>query len=314
VVQQQYFPGSTFKIITTAAALSEGSFSEPSFFCDLTWDGRQKYGDTASPRLDWRNYEPEDSDYKNAAGEITAWQALAASCNPFFYEMGARLFQKNPDALVNYARNLGLGSATGIGALPEVGGNLPLPTAVEQGINEAIGQGGIQVTILQMARMVASIANGGILYRPYIVQQVGGTDGVLPSFQASPQAIGNNGLSAETMGVIRQGMCAVTTDTTYGTAWFVFEETGYTVCGKTGTAQSGRREPYGWFVAFAPADKPQIAVAAMVEFSREGSETAAPIVRRFLDVYFNQPIYGFPQWWNNNTYVPLEIPDNATGG
>jgi penicillin-binding protein 2 len=315
VVQEQYFPGSTFKIITLSAALSEKVMPEPTFYCDITWDGRTKYGDTASPRFDWRKFEPEDSKVKDAAGELTAPQALTASCNPFFYEMGARLFNKSPDALVGYARRLGLGGVTGLDKVfGEASGSLPNPTAVEQGINEAIGQGGIQVTILQMVRLVASIANNGTLYKPYIVQKVGGDNGAKPVMEAAPVVVGDNGLSDDVMATVRQGMCAVTTDTTLGTAYFDFYDTTFTTCGKTGTAQSGRREPYGWFVAYAPADDPQIAVAVMVEYSREGSETAGPIARRILDSYFGATPYPYPDWWFEDTYVPLEIPDNATGG
>jgi len=314
-VQEQYFPGSTFKIITLSAALSEQVMTEPTFYCDLTWDGRVTYGDTSSPRFDWRSFEPPESPFSSAAGELTARQALTTSCNPFFYEMGARLFRKAPDTLVDYARDLGLGVATGLPPVfREASGNLPSPTAVEQGINEAVGQGGIQVTILQMARLVASIANGGTLYKPYIVQQVGGDNDAEPLMTAEPAIFGYNGLSDTVMLEVRQAMCAVTTDTTLGTAHFDFYDVTYTTCGKTGTAQSGRREPYGWFVAYAPADDPQIAIVAMVEYSREGSETAGPIVRRILDYYFGQPAYPYPDWWFENEYVPLEIPNNATGG
>lgn len=315
VVQEQYFPGSTFKIITLAAALSEKVMTEPTFYCDLVWDGSQKYGDTSSPRYDWRRFEPPESAVSQPSGEVTASQALTASCNPFFYEMGARLFtERENTTLVEYSRRMGFGSATGLDRIfGEAPGNITPPASVEQAINNAIGQGGFQVTILQMARMVAAVANGGTLYRPYIVQQVGGDNGSPPSFEAEPEIVGDIGLSDEVLEQIRTGMCAVTTDTTLGTAWFDFEDMDYVVCGKTGTAQSGRREPHGWFVAYAPADDPQIAVAAMVEFSREGSETAAPIVRRIIDAYMGRPVYGYPSWWNENEYVPLPVPDDATG-
>jgi cell division protein FtsI/penicillin-binding protein 2 len=315
-VQEQFFPGSTFKIITLAAALSENVVPPPPFDCQLEWDGRVSFGDTSSPRFDWRRFEPAESPVSNPAGEITPWQALAASCNPFFYEMGARLWNngQGDNTLVNYARQMGLGGPTGLDRIyGEAGGNLGAPTSVEQAINTAIGQGGIQVTILQMARMVAGVANGGTLYRSYLVQQVGGDNGATPSFVAEPEIVGDNGLSDAVLEEVRTGMCAVTTDTTIGTAWFDFEETGYTVCGKTGTAQSGRPEPHGWFVAYAPADNPQIAIAVMVEFSREGSETAGPIVRRILDAYFGEPAYPFPDWWFENSYAPLPVPDNSTG-
>jgi cell division protein FtsI/penicillin-binding protein 2 len=314
-VQEQFFPGSTFKIITLAAALSENVYPDPTFQCDLEWDGRVSYGDTSSPRFDWRRFEPPESPVSNPAGAITSAQALTASCNPFFYEMGARLWDdgQGENTLVDYARQMGLGIPTGLDRIfGEASGSLAAPTSVEMAINTAIGQGGIQVTILQMARLVAGVANGGTLYKPYLVQQVGGDEGAEPSFQAETEVVGDNGLSDEVLEQIKTGMCAVTTDTTLGTAWFDFEDTSYTVCGKTGTAQSGRREPYGWFVAYAPADDPQIAVAVMVEFSREGSETAGPIARHILDSYFGDPWYGYPSWWQNE-YVPLQVPDNATG-
>jgi penicillin-binding protein 2 len=209
---------------------------------------------------------------------------------------------------------MGFCAPTNINVLPEVSGSLPPTTSVEQGINEAIGQGGVQVTLIQMARMVAAIANGGTLYRPYLVERIGGEEGSTPIFEGKPEAAGSIGLSDEALAVVREGMCGVVSNTELGTASFVFTEAAYSVCGKTGTAQSGRVEPYGWFVAYAPADNPEIAIAAMVEFSREGSETAAPIIRRILDAYFQQPYAPFPEWWNTVEYIPLEIPANQTGG
>ncbi|MBZ0284495.1 MAG: hypothetical protein K8L97_27395 [Anaerolineae bacterium] len=316
VTQQQYFPGSTFKIITTTAATAENLMDSSDIFdCQLQWDGRERFGDTSSPRFDWRALEPEDSPKSLPAGQITVWQALAASCNPFFYEMGARLFlERGSDVLLNYAQRMGLGKLTGIDVMQEVAGTLPATSSVEQAINEAIGQGGIQVTMLQMAHMVAGVANGGTLYQPYIVQQVGGADGAAPTYVAEPNVVGELNISQSALDIVRTGMCAVTVDETYGTAVFDFYDITYTVCGKTGTAQTGRREPHGWFVAFAPADDPQIAIAAMVEFSREGSETAGPIVRRILDAYFGDPEYAYPEWWSEGPYVPLEMREGMTLG
>lgn len=323
-MQDQYFPGSTFKLVTTAAASSEKMMTEPTFNCTLEWKGQQ-YGDTLPVRTDWRALERADSPFSKPAGEVTMAQALMASCNPFFYEMGARLYTKvGPSALVNYARKMGFGVATGID-LPETeaAGTLPNPTSVEQGINEAIGQGGIQVSILQMARAVAGLANGGTLYQPYLVQQVGGTDGAPVTYTAQPKVVGQMGLSDATMNTIREGMCGVISDMNLGTASFVFYgykgryanyNAPYVACGKTGTAQSGRVEPYGWFVTYAPKDNPQIAIVAMVEYGREGSETAAPIIRRVLDNYFKADQAPFPDWWNNLDYIPLELKEGQTGG
>ncbi len=321
-IQDQYFPGSTFKLVTTAAAATEKMMTEPTFDCTLEWKGQQ-YGDTLPVRTDWRALEAPESDFSKPAGEVTMAQALMASCNPFFYEMGARLYTKaGPNVLMNYARKMGFGAQTGID-LPETeaAGTLPNPTSVEQGINEAIGQGGVQVSILQMARMVAGLANGGTLYQPYVVQKVGGTDGMAVTYTAQPKVAGQMGLSDATLATIREGMCGVISDMTYGTASFVFYgyrnkayDAPYVACGKTGTAQSGRTEPYGWFVTYAPKDNPQIAIVAMVEYGREGSETAAPIVRRVLDNYFKAEAAPFPDWWNTNEYVPMVLKEGQTGG
>jgi penicillin-binding protein 2 len=324
VVQSSYAPASTFKIITTAAAGAE-NLVEPDdiFYCGRVWEGAQ-FGDSRPERYDWRNFEPEEANFDT--GEVTMANALAASCNPFFYQMGALLYRdRGASVLTDYARRMGLGRRTGIDitVVPEAAGNLPLPIAVDVAISEAIGQADIQVTLLQMARMVASVANGGTLYQPYIVQQVG--DGA----ETEPTVVGDIGVPDEILAEVRGGMCqavdasamGLTSGRRVGTAWFVFSDPDnypapYVVCGKTGTAQTGRIEPHGWFVAYAPADDPQIAIAGVIEYGREGSETAAPVVRRILDYYFGVPpeqIAPYPDWWFENSYVPLTIPEGSTG-
>ncbi|MCA9903918.1 MAG: hypothetical protein KC547_08680, partial [Anaerolineae bacterium] len=317
-IQEQYSPGSTFKIVTETTALAENIVQpDDVFYCDLTWDGSQ-YGDTLDVRYDWRSFE--QGDRRHPTGDVTPELALASSCNPFFYQMGALLFrQRGPTTLMDYARRMGLGSATGLDldTPPEATGQIPPIRAVDEAISSAIGQGNVQVTILQMARMVAGIANGGTLYRPYVVQQVGDAEAVEPRIASEMD------ISEAVLDVVRSAMCDVTTDTTYGTAWFVFGDpssnipsTPYIPCGKTGTAQVGRPEPHGWFVAYAPKDDPQIAIVAMIENSREGSETSAPIVRRVLDYYFQVPpelVAAYPGWWTA-PYNPLPIPEGSTGG
>ncbi len=329
-VQEQYSPGSTFKIVTLAAATEEKIFKPGDMFdCTMVWNGKP-YGDTFDQRYDWRYTETGDQHFDT--GEVTMSEALTASCNPFFYQMGAELFNKSgPTTLTNYARQMGLGAPTGLDPVfNEASGQLPVLTSADQAISAAVGQLDTQVTVIQMARMVAGVANGGTLYKPYLVQQVGGENGTTPIFTAQPQVAGQMGLSQSTLDLIKQGMCAVTTKTAVnrtngkelGTAWFVFSDdsrggTGvapYTSCGKTGTAQTARVEPNGWFVAFAPANDPTVAVAVMVQNGREGSETAAPIVRRILDAYFGAPQAPWPSWWANLPYIPLNIPDGSTGG
>jgi penicillin-binding protein 2 len=318
VTQIQQPPGSTFKVVTTVAAAAEDVFGTNEIFpCGLEWDGRP-FGDTLPPRSDWKK-----TDGLPPTGDINISQALASSCDPFYYQMGAELFNdRGPATLVDYARHLGLGRKTGLeAAFAEAAGNIVPPRNVSEAINNAIGQGDVQATPLQMAMMTSVVANGGTLYKPYLVQQIGGLDGTEVSFQAEPTVLDNISMDEEALEATRRGMCLVTTDYDYGTAWFVFDdpENGiptapYTVCGKTGTAQTARIEPHAWFVAYAPAENPEVAIAVMVEHSREGSEVAAPIVRRILDHYFNAPIAPYPNWWIELEYIPLNIPVGGTGG
>lgn len=331
VLQESRPPGSVFKIVTTAAAAQEGVWNPTElFYCGRTWPG-QPYGDTRALRYDWRNQEPEERNFDT--GDVTIADALSASCNPFFYQMGAELYNdRGPTTLMDYARDMGLGALTGIDldAYPEVSGQLPNPTGADIAISEGIGQGDIQVTLLQMARMTAGIANGGTLYQPYVIQEVG-RQGEAPTYQGQVVEQGNMNLEQATLDVVQLGMCQSTDssilvrnpeqpETPLGTSWFVFTDpewypASYRVCGKTGTAESGRTEPFGWFVAYAPADDPQIAIAAMIEYGREGSETAAPIVRRIFDAYFNVPedqIMPYPYWWYEDPYEPLSIPEGGT--
>lgn len=303
VTGMQYFPGSVFKLVTTAAAASEGVIGlEEEFDCQLQWDGT-RYGDLV--RDDWRR-----TDEFEPAGIITMSQALTASCNPFFWEMGARLFQKDPTLFVSYARRLGFGSLIGL-PLPEVTGHIVQPDYIGEAINDAIGQGDVQIPPIQLAQLVAAIANGGTLYQPYLVQRVGGADGTPVSFEASPTVIRELGLSDAVMDVIHRGMCDVITDEDLGTAVWVFEGAPYTLCGKTGTAQTSLY-PNAWFAAYAPAEDPQIAIVVLSVSSLEGSQVAAPIVRRILDHYFQVEEAPFPRWWNQGPYVPLNEPEGGS--
>ena len=315
VTQQQYFPGSVYKILTTAAAAAEGIIGPNEIFeCTLTWDGAPFGDDVGFERVDWRL-----TDGLEATGPVTISQALTSSCDPFFYEMGAKLFNIGPSVLVDYSRRLGLGEPFGINYYgPEVSGQLPIPAAPSEAINNAIGQGNVQVTPLQMAVVTSTIANGGTVYRPYMVQRVGGADNTEITLENQPEVMHEADLSQEVIDIVRAGMCAVTTDEDLGTAAFPFAGTPYVACGKTGTAQTNTY-PNAWFVAYAPQDDPQIAVAVIAERSREGADVAAPIVRRITDYYLRNryPDYrwpGYPLWWFENDYVPLEIPVGATGG
>jgi penicillin-binding protein 2 len=308
---EQYAPGSVFKIISTLAAGDSGIWQRDELFdCQLLWENGAEYGDTQPVREDWRltdEYEP--------AGEITMAEALTTSCNPFFWEIGALMYrQGSPNMLHDYAMQFGMGERTGLIGLSaerEASGNIPEPAGVDVALNNVIGQGDTQVTALQMARLVSAVANGGTLYRPYLVQQIGGIDGAPLIERIQPEAIGDLGISQEALDIAREGMCGAPSNERLGTSYSIFDGSrvrpSYTSCGKTGTAQT-TIAPNAWYVAYAPADNPVIAVVVIVPNSRHGSEVSAPIVRRIMDVYFGGEIAPFPSWWNENEYVPVEPP------
>lgn len=302
VLAEQYTPGSVYKLITTLAAASSKTWTPDKIFsCELEWRGQERFGDALPVRYDWRILNGLEG-----AGDITMVQALTSSCNPFFWEMGALMFQRDPTLLNQYGQKLGLGRPTGLSGFgPEASGNLANPGVSTQAINNAIGQGDVSLTIIQMAQVVSMIANGGKRYQPYIVSHIG-TEGS-DNYQVvnEPRLLEEVVLDPSALDIVREGMCKVISDTDLGTAEFVFSNAPYTLCGKTGTAQTGGA-PNGWFVAYTPAEDPQIAIVAMMANSREGSETAAPIVRRILDTYYNAPIEPFPNWWQGE-YVPLPI-------
>lgn len=313
-IEEQYSPGSVFKIISALAAGDSGVWNATDEFdCQLQWFGAD-YGDSQEFREDWRL-----SDEYDPAGFISMSEALTASCNPFFWEIGAKMYQRDPDLLYNYALQFGMGRPTGIfGLSNEAGGNIPQPEAMDIALNDVIGQGNTQVTALQMARLVAAVANGGRLYRPYIVSQVGGIDGAPLIATIEPELVGELGVSDEALAIVREGMCQVPINRDLGTSYTIFDGNpygapSYSSCGKTGTAQT-LIAPNAWYVAYAPADNPVIAIAVVVPNSRHGSEVSAPIVRRIFDYYFQDEIVNFPDWWIENPYFVVEPPQGMTSG
>jgi penicillin-binding protein 2 len=154
-------------------------------------------------------------------------------------------------------------------------------------VSVAIGQGQVSATPLQMARVAAVIANGGFLVTPHLVRAgTGGTPTVPP-----PRPVG---ISVETLAVVKEGLRAVVAG---GTGWRARLRSAE-VCGKTGSAQVVSKarleaapddpslQPHGWFVAFAPAEEPRIALAVLVEHGRGGGISAAPVARDILAHFF----------------------------
>jgi len=308
--QSRYTPGSVYKLVTATAVLNEGIIAPGQIFdCQLRWFGRD-LGDDVESRPDWR-----ETDAMEPAGSITPAQAIMASCNPFFWEFGARLFNQEGNELANYARQLGMGDPYNIfpGSI-EAAAELDNPASTSLAINNAVGQGSVSIPPIQMTVMTAALANGGTVYKPYIVQQIGGLEGtpVVEVFQ--PEILNQIEFLPGVIDELHTGMCGTTTDEDLGTAYIRFDDTPYTLCGKTGTAQTARY-PNAWFTAYAPADDPQIAITIVVSQSLEGSQVSAPIVRRVLDYYFQTPTTrDYPEWWPQGPYLPLNIPAGSTGG
>lgn len=319
VTQGAYPPGSVFKIVTMAAAADSGVYTlDHRYVCTGVWNGASSGDHT---RYDWK---------PDGHGTLTLPQALTASCDPYFYQTGADMDIRDPNLLPNYALKMGFGAPTGIRDLAETAGQIPSPTWVRENlgrtwtrsdaVNIAIGQGDMLVTPLQMVRLIAAIANGGDLLVPQLVHHVG-LIGETPTYEFEPTVERNINLRPEVLQAIYDAMCGVTSNATLGTAYYVFGsgsslgESQVSVCGKTGTAQAGAgtTPPHAWFAAFAPADEPEIAIVVVVENSREGSEVAAPIVRRILETYYGYyepnvaPAWWPPSWWKGE-YIPLTTP------
>ena len=318
VTQSAFAPGSTFKIATMIAVADSGVYAlDHSYVCSGIWYGSQ-LGDIN--RNDWLS---------TGHGRVDLRQALTGSCDPYFYQAGYDMNQQDSSLFSNYVLRLGFGAATGLNDLPENPGQVPSPAwkreslgqvwTIADAVNMAIGQGDLLVTPLQMARLVAAVANDGQLVRPHLVlkAQVIGED---PSYVMQPSGR-SLGIRPEVLQAVQDGMCGVPIDRNLGTAEYVFGSSSslgqadFTLCGKTGTAQTGGETspPQAWFVAYTPAEDPQIAIVVMVENSREGSEVAAPIVRRILEAYYgiNDPAYPPawwpPEWWEGD-YIPLTSP------
>lgn len=275
--------GSVMKLVSSIAVADSGVYSlTERFTCTGVWS-------RDIVRHDW---------LAGGHGTITLSQAITRSCNPYYYEVGYRLDAADPYLLPNYAREMGFGARTGLENLAEADGlivdpdwwrqNLGLEWNFSESVNMAIGQGYFQVTPLQVVRMIATIANGGTMLKPQLVRQVG-LLGENPSFVATPEVVRQVDVRREVLDVVREGMCNVTTSSA-GTAEFVFRDSplqAIGVCGKTGTAQTGTSETsHAWFGAYAPREKPEIAVIVMVENGGEGSGTAAPIAKDVLEAYF----------------------------
>ncbi len=306
--------GSVFKIISMATALETGIFAY-----DDVYDCQHYFTEIPGTQLkDWTL----DKDVA-PSGMLTLQEGLMRSCNPWFYRIGMELYRQNrTNDLSNMARAFGLGSLTGIEGVSEEPGNIPNPTDELDNARIAIGQSQVLVNPLQVARFVAAVGNGGTLYRPQVIEKITDPDGNA-SVTFEPEAQSTLPVKPENLALIQEAMRWVVSSSR-GTANHAFSGFSIPTFGKTGTAETDLDDPHAWYAAYSDAgreDKPDIAIAVIAEYSGEGSEIAAPIARRIMEVYFmGQPQRVYP--WESRinitrTPTPVEeetpVPDQSGG-
>ncbi|MCI5221295.1 MAG: penicillin-binding protein 2 [Candidatus Electrothrix sp. AR4] len=305
IVQGQYPPASTYKLVTAVAALAEGVITpDSSIYCP----GHYRFGNRT-----YRCWK------KNGHGAVNLKRALSESCDVYFYQVGQRL---GVNRIASYAVRLGLGKKTGVEIEHEKNGLIPTsewkmrqynrPWQEGETLSIAIGQGFNLVTPIQLALMTATVANGGILYKPGMIETVRDPDGqVIERFQ--PTILDRFDDQGRNLEIIKEGLIEAVNGRR-GTARRAQLE-NITVAGKTGTAQVVRLKQYkhlkeedipykyrdhAWFTCFAPAEKPEIAVTVLVEHGLHGGSAAAPIAKAVLEKYFG-----------NRVNIPKEVSSVA---
>jgi penicillin-binding protein 2 len=288
-IQQHYHPGSTFKAVTSIAALEEGLYRPNTM---VNCPGHFNMGS-----MRWR------CDNEAGHGAVDFTHALGASCDVFYYQAGAQL---GADLIAKWGRKLGLGAPTGFDIAGEVPGVIPdvawhderLPGGYQKGmaVNLAIGQGDLNVTPMQQLVLYGALATG-VLWKPQVVLRVEDTGGrVLQEF--APQERGRVDLKPSTRETVLKGLLAAVNEP-YGTAYWQ-RLPDVKMAGKTGTAQvvklGARRlkadqvdyfeRDHAWFAVFAPADDPQVVVVVLNEHSGFGSTNAAPTAVELVRSYF----------------------------
>lgn len=262
--QGLYPPGSTFKVITAAAALEAGV--KPS-------DSYRDNGTYETPGYTVNNYKAE------VFGRLTFEEALANSVNTIF----ARVANESvgAEALVQKARQFGFYDPYEDFPLPIAPSFFnPPPEQWDQGniAQSSFGQQTVSSNAFEMALVAGTIANGGTMMKPRIVREVRSPDGVIldkPTPSAHSEAM-DESTASELNNMMQEAVKQVESGA---------EIPGIEVAGKTGTAEAGGDQLHSWFISFAPADDPEIAVAVLVENGQEGYKQALPIARRMMEGY-----------------------------
>ncbi|QDU82881.1 Penicillin-binding protein PbpB [Polystyrenella longa] len=282
--QMAVAPGSVFKTMSSIAMLHSGQWNpdEPRFCQGFLHRPHQ-----------YRCYIY--SHYGHGHGDMSLTDALCQSCNVYFFtaaeELGAQPF-------VDWARRLGFGQRSGIDLPDERSGNLPnlKPGDVGYSGNSrglAIGQARLTTTPIQIARMMAFIANGGELVTPYIVDQIEDVDAVQPQFR-EPTVLPIPGANDDMLARIREGLWMVVQNPR-GTGYKHVRLSEVEIAGKTGTAEVGAgRRDHAWFAGYVPADRPKYAFAVVMEHAGSGGKMAGPVAKKVVQTMLEVGLLGAP--------------------
>jgi penicillin-binding protein 2 len=284
-LRENYFPGSTFKVVPMLAGLEDRMVDpDERVICH----GSFQFG-----RRAFHCVEPH--------GPVNLHQAMVQSCNVYFYQLGDRL---GLDRIARVAEDLGFGAPTGLGLNGEVAGMVPnMAYYKKQGdfqkgvvLNTAIGQGSVKVTVLQLAMAYAAIANGGKLFVPQVVSRIETPAGAVVQ-EFPPRLRRLLAASPEELARVRAALVDAVSDPK-GTS-YPARVPGLDVAGKTGTAQLRNRRvkeaegsalnDHAWFASFAPTRRPEIAVVVLVEHGGFGAKAATPTAMEIYEGYFKQP-------------------------
>lgn len=282
-IQGSYPPASVFKIVTSAAVLSEGVSADFGVTCNgWMWVGN-------------RIYKCWDSH-----GEIeNLYDALAHSCDIYYYTTGIQIGR---EPIVEMAREFGLDEKTGVDLMGETVGLVPSiewftnahgrPWSTGDTANISIGQGDLLATPIGINAMTMGVVNDGVIYKPYLLKEIRSIlDPETITWEKEPEILRQVNLETEYFEDIRTGMTAVCEEG--GTAGWLRWLTTIPMAGKTGTGQAGGDlEDHAWFTCFAPADytdiEDVICVTVCVEHGGGGSSAAGPIAAQLVELYFSE--------------------------
>ncbi|MFZ4403516.1 MAG: penicillin-binding protein 2 [Pseudobdellovibrionaceae bacterium] len=324
VIQDFAPPGSTFKAYMALSALEEKIITDKTI--------------VSAPGVFYFGKRPYHDSLKQGHGNVTVYEALERSSNVFFYKMGIAL---GVDKMFNYISMFGLGQKTGIELQRESAGTLPSAEWKKNAVGEewqpgenltmGIGQGFVNATALQMAIGYNAIGTEGKVVKPFIIKKIVDQDGQIlkenfPTLlrDLTQKQPNNLHFSLQNFKIVKEGMRRVANGDRGTAKWWKIP--GVEMAGKTGTAQvmgfsadqiyvKCESRPihmrhHGWYIAWAPADKPEITVAALAEHSCHGSTGAAPIVRDVIQAYFKKyhPEVIENALKNKHTKVITEVP------